>query len=222
MVAAHSLFDILGPVMIGPSSSHTAGAARLGLLARAIAGGQPDRACIALHGSFASTGRGHGTDLAIVAGLLGIGPDNPEITQAFELAKQAGLEYSLSSDDLGEVHPNTARFELEREGRTIVVEGASIGGGQVRITRIDAYEVEVSGQLPLLLVAHTDQPGEIARVTALLAETGANIAAMHVSRAARGGNALMLIETDTPVDDATVAAIAELSAVSGVRRVPAV
>lgn len=222
MAAHHSLFDILGPVMIGPSSSHTAGAVRLGLLARAIAGGQPEQARIVLHGSFASTGKGHGTDLALVAGLLGILPDDPAIADAFALATQAGLVFELTADDLGEVHPNTARFELVRDGREITVQGASIGGGQVLVTRIDGYDVEVTGRLPLLLVAHVDQPGEIARVTTIIAESGANIAAMHVSRSARGGDALMLIETDTPAAAETLDAIDRLDAVTSVRSIPAV
>lgn len=208
--------------MIGPSSSHTAGAARLGLIARAIAGDQPQSARIVLHGSFASTGQGHGTDLALVAGLLGIRPDDPAIVDAFDLAAKAGLDFEIVADDLGEVHPNTARFELVTDGRTVMIEGASIGGGQVLVTRIDSYDVEVSGQLPLLLVAHRDQPGEIARVTTIIGDSGANIAAMRVSRSARGGDALMLIETDTPATDDMVAAIEQLDAVTGVRRVPAV
>jgi L-serine dehydratase len=217
-----SLFDILGPVMIGPSSSHTAGAVRLGLMARAIAGGTPDSVHITLHGSFAATGTGHGTDLALIAGLLGMHPDDPGIVNAFEAAQDADMAVVIDSGDLGNVHPNTARFELERHGEQLLVEGASVGGAQVCIRRIGEFETEASGRFPLLLVEHVDRPGEIARVSALIAEDGANIAEMRVSRTRRGAAALMLIETDTALSDTAVNAIAAEPGVTRVRRVPAV
>jgi len=219
---SESLFDILGPVMIGPSSSHTAGAVRLGLLTRAIAGGMPQRAKILLHGSFAATGTGHGTDLALVAGLLGMHPDDPRIVDAFAIADREGLVFEIRQIDLGSLHPNSARFEVERDGDELVVEGASVGGAQVRLTRIGEFEVEANGRLPLLLVEHADRPGEIARVSALIAEDGANIAEMRVSRTRRGAEALMLIETDTPLSDAALSAIAQSPGVTRIRRVPAV
>jgi L-serine dehydratase len=217
-----SLFDILGPVMIGPSSSHTAGAVRLGLLTRAIAGGTPDRASIVLHGSFAATGTGHGTDLALVAGLLGMHPDDPAIVDAYEAAQRENMRVEIAHGDLGNVHPNSARLEVERGGIDLVIEGASVGGAQVRLTRIGEFEVEASGRLPLLLVEHADRPGEVARVSALIAEDGANIAEMRVSRTRRGAEALMLIETDTPLSDRALRAIADGPGVTHARRVPAV
>jgi L-serine dehydratase len=217
-----SLFDILGPVMIGPSSSHTAGAVRLGLMARAIAGGTPDSVRITLHGSFAATGTGHGTDLALIAGLLGMHPDNPGIVNAFDAARAENMAVVIDSADLGNVHPNSARFELERHGEKLLVEGASVGGAQVCIRRIGEFETEASGRFPLLLVEHVDRPGEIARVSTLIAEDGANIAEMRVSRTRRGAAALMLIETDTPLSDTAVTAITEEPGVTRVRRVPAV
>lgn len=218
-----SVFDIVGPVMIGPSSSHTAGAVRLGNLARAIFGEQPTRARILLHGSFASTGRGHGTDLALVAGLLALAPDDPRIRHALTLAEQAGMALEFGDAELGDVHPNTAVFELEAEsGRTMRVVGSSLGGGDVVVTDIDGFDVEATGEHPMLVVEHEDRPGEIAAVTSILAERGVNVAAMRVSREVRGGTALMLIETDAVVDEETVQRIAEAEAIRSVRTVPAV
>jgi len=223
MARQRSAFDIVGPVMIGPSSSHTAGAVRLGALARAVFGHAPQHARIVLHGSFSSTGRGHGTDLALVAGLLGLSPDDPRIPEAFELAAATGLAVAFEHADLGEVHPNTAEIHLSANGTDpVCVVGSSLGGGSVLVSEIDGFEVEATGDMPLLLVNHTDQPGEIAQVTGLIARSGVNIAAMRVSRVRRGCLALMLIETDAEVPASVAEEIAALPAVSGVRRVPAV
>lgn len=223
MARTRSLFDVIGPVMIGPSSSHTAGAVRLGRLARAVLGETPARAKIGLHGSFASTGHGHGTDLALVSGLLGHAPDDPRIREAFDEALAAGMEVAFEAVDLGEVHPNTALIEMAAaDGRTIVVQGSSVGGADVVLTRIDDFDVSLAGDLPALIVVHTDQPGVIAAVTAVLAEHGVNIAVMEVSRERRGARALMVIETDQPVEPAVVEALGGASGVTGVRTVPAV
>lgn len=223
MPRQRSVFDIVGPVMIGPSSSHTAGACRLGELARAIFGGTPCRAHIFLHGSFASTGPGHGTDLALAAGLLGMHPDDPRIPDAFDLAHEAGMSIDFAEEDLGDAHPNTAVFVLEDEaGAQMEVQGSSLGGGDVVVTRIDGYDVELSGELPVVLVGHVDRPGEIAAVTGILAESDVNVASMYVSRERRGADALMLIATDVQVDEATAARIAEQRGVTSVRLVSAV
>jgi L-serine dehydratase len=218
-----SIFDIVGPVMIGPSSSHTAGAVRLGNLARAIFGAAPCEARILLHGSFASTGRGHGTDLAIVAGLLGFAPDDARIRNALSFAEADGMSVEFGLADLGDVHPNTAVLELRAaDGRQMRIVGSSLGGGDVVVTEIDGFDVEATGELPMLVVEHEDRPGEIAAVSSILAESGVNIAAMRVSREVRGGTALMLIETDATVDEPTVARICEAPAIHSVRSVPAV
>jgi L-serine dehydratase len=223
MAHQRSLFDIIGPVMIGPSSSHTAGAVRLGELARAIFGGTPVRAEVELHGSFASTGRGHGTDLALTAGLLGMAPDDPRIRRATEVAREAGLEMTFTDVELGEVHPNTARITLHGPGgRCLVVQGSSIGGADVELTHIDDFLVAITGELPVLIVEHHDQPGVIAAVSAALAAHGVNVASMEVSREMRGARALMVLETDQPVDEATVSEVVAATAVTGVRVVPAV
>lgn len=198
---------------------------RLAALARAVFGGQPKHARILLHGSFASTGPGHGTDLALVAGLLGLAADDPGIRTAFRLAREVGLEVEFGEVDLCDAHPNTAVFELEgsEPGRERMrIRGSSLGGGDVVIAQIDDYEVEATGELPLLVVGHQDRPGEIAGVTALLAEAGLNVAAMRVSREARGAHALMLIETDAEVDDATLERITAIEGVTSARRVPPV
>lgn len=223
MARVRSVFEVIGPVMIGPSSSHTAGAVRLGRLARAVFGEQPSRADIALHGSFASTGHGHGTDLALVAGLLGYAPDDERIRTADTQAAAAGMTVAFAEADLGEVHPNTARIAMTAaDGRTGVVQGSSVGGADVVLTRIDDFDVAITGELPVLVVEHHDQPGVIAAVSAILADHGVNIASMEVSRERRGARALMVIETDQPVDERTMRAVGQAEAVGHVRTVPAV
>ena len=223
MARQRSIFDIVGPVMVGPSSSHTAGAVRLGALARAIAGGTPRSAAVTLHGSFASTGPGHGTDLAIIAGLLGFSPDDRRIPEARGLASAMGLEVRFAEADLGDVHPNTAELTIETtDGDRVIVRGSSVGAGDVEITLIDDFPVRLTGELPALGVIHHDQPGVVAAVSARLAAAGVNIASMQVYRERRGARALMIIETDTLVDAEAVAAISALAGVIGVRTVPAV
>lgn len=209
--------------MIGPSSSHTAGAVRLGLLARALFGERLDAARISLHGSFASTGRGHGTDLALVAGLLGFAPDDPRIREAMRLAEESGLSVSFDEANLGEVHPNSARLELTgSDGRTMRVIGSSLGGGDVVVSSLDGFDVDMTGDRPTLLVEHRDRPGQIAAVTSVLAEEGVNVASMRVAREARGARAMMIIETDAPVSDSAAARIGAAPDVAAVRRVTAV
>ena len=159
MTRVHSVFEVIGPVMIGPSSSHTAGAVRLGRLAGAVFGEEPVRADIALHGSFASTGHGHGTDLALVAGLLGYAPDDERIRTSLEHAREAGMEVLFAEEDLGEVHPNTARIAMTADdGRVAIVQGSSVGGADVVLTRIDDFDVAITGELPVLVVEHTTSP----------------------------------------------------------------
>jgi L-serine dehydratase len=217
------VFEVIGPVMIGPSSSHTAGAVRLGRLARSVLGETPQRALVTLHGSFASTGRGHGTDLALIAGLLGYAPDDERIRVADAEAKTAGLSVTFADEDLGEVHPNTARVAMTgADGRTVTVQGSSIGGADVVLTAIDDFDVAITGELPVLVVEHQDRPGVIASVSAVLARHGANIASMEVSRERRGARALMVIETDQPVGTDAIAAVADADAVTSVRAIPAV
>lgn len=203
-----SLFDILGPVMVGPSSSHTAGACRLGLMARAILGGTPEKARIRLHGSFAATGEGHGTHRAIVGGLIGLPPDDLRLREAYEEARATGLEWEFEEVDLGEdAHPNTAVFSLRRESEEVKVRGASVGGGRVEVTEVDGFPVALGGDYHTLVLLAHDEPGTIATVAGVFAKDGVNLATMRVDRTGRHKDALMTIEADEPISDAALAEI---------------
>lgn len=201
-----NVFDIIGPVMIGPSSSHTAGAARLGRIARALLGQRPMRADILLHGSFAKTYRGHGTDKAIVAGVLGMAPDDARIRESLALAQMTGLAVSIAPGEIDGAHPNTARIALwGEEGGRICMQGASVGGGNILVTQVNGLPVELDGAHAALVVVHLDAPGTIAAVTEEMSRAGANICNFRLARAAKGGTAVMTIE----VDGALEAAVAE-------------
>ena len=200
------LFDVLGPVMTGPSSSHTAGAVRIGLTARRLLGSRPLTAEIQLHGSFAATGRGHGTDRALVAGLLGMQPDDPRIPQSFELARQAGLQFSVGSVTLRGAHPNTAVLHLTGEdGRSLEVVGASIGGGRISICQIDGITTNFGADYNTLIVHNLDTPGHVAAVTGCLSDHAINIATMQLYRSTAGGYAVMVLECDQPIPDEVIA-----------------
>jgi L-serine dehydratase len=215
-----SLFDILGPVMVGPSSSHTAGACRLGLIARAVLGATPERARIRLHGSFAATGEGHGTHRAIVGGLVGLPPDDLRLRDAYAEATRAGLVWEFEEVDLGEdAHPNTAIFELERGAERAAVRGASIGGGRVEVTDIDGFPVDLGGDYHTLVLLAHDEPGTIHVVTGILTEAGVNLATMRVDRTGRHQDALMTIEADEPISDAALDAVREYPWVRWARKV---
>ena len=194
-----SLLDMIGPVMIGPSSSHTAGACRLGLVAHHLLGEAPRRATIGLHASFAKTGRGHGTHLALVAGLLGYAPDDPRLPRAFEEAEAAGLTVEFRDVDLGDVHPNTAHLEVQGDTGRVTVQGSSTGGGVILVTHVQGLGVNFSGAAPTLLLRYTDAVGMIARIAATVAADGVNIATLTCTRAVRGGQALVAIELDAPL-----------------------
>ena len=192
-----NVFDILGPVMIGPSSSHTAGAARIGRITLALLGAPAVKAHILLHGSFAKTYKGHGTDKALIAGIMGMATDDPRIRQAPELAKEQGLAVEIETGDIDGAHPNTARITLEDAGgRSVCLLGSSVGGGNILVTEINGMEVGVTGQQTTLIVLHRDAPGTIASVTEVMAEAGANICNFRLSRQKRGGEAVMTIEVD--------------------------
>ena len=192
-----SLLDIIGPVMVGPSSSHTAGACRLGLLARCLVGGTPQKALIELHGSFARTGEGHGTDKAIVGGLMGFRPDDERLRVALEIMEREQLEYRFEKTTLSEdAHPNTVRITLELDNRRSQMVGASLGAGRVRVTEIDGYPVEFTGNHDTIVLVAEDVKGSVARITTLLAEEDVNIATLRLTRKERGGDAFMVIEVD--------------------------
>ena len=200
-----NVFDLLGPIMVGPSSSHTAGAVRLGAMARKILGEEPVKGTLSLHGSFAKTGKGHGTNLALIAGLLGMDTDDERIPEAINMAKDRGLNFNFKIADLGDVHPNTVKFELQgRTGCQAQVVGSSIGGGTIVIREINDFKVEIRGDYPTLVILHQDLPGLVAQVALLLATAQTNIARMLVSREKRGAQALMVLETDELIDEAVL------------------
>lgn len=194
--ATMSLLDVIGPVMVGPSSSHTAGACRLALLARHLLLSPPTRARFALHGSFAKTAQGHGTDLALVAGVLGFQPDDGRIRDAFAEADSAGLEYEFVTEDLGDVHPNSVRIELGSGEEQVSMTGSSLGAGLVKVFNVNGLETSFSGSYHTLLVLHQDRPGVIAEVARVIAADEGNIATIFSMRARRGGDALLAVEID--------------------------
>ncbi len=200
-----SIFDIIGPRMVGPSSSHTAGANRLGRMARKIARVQVASVVLHVHGSFAKTLKGHGTDRALVAGLLGIREDDEALKHAFEHAGTQGMHYEFKEIDLGDVHPNTVMFEMTTvEGDIVSVTGSSTGGGGIMITEIDGLKVKFTGLYPTLITRHQDHPGVIHQVTEVLADQGINVAYMSVFRQDKGDQAFMVIESDDRIPEAIV------------------
>lgn len=202
----YGIFDILGPVMIGPSSSHTAGAARIGNMARIILGRPFKRVKFYLHGSFAKTSIGHGTDRALLAGVMGLRPDDERLPQAFDLAKKAGLEFEFVEKDLGYQHPNTVKIEFQLDNNKLFyIIGSSIGGGNIVITNIDGTEVEFSGNHPTILIRNKDTKGVIAHISTTLSKDGVNIATMSVVR--KKDIATMVIEIDSPVTEKIIDAI---------------
>lgn len=196
-----NVFDILGPIMIGPSSSHTAGAVRIGLIANALLGKPAIKAHILLHGSFARTYKGHGTDKALVAGILGMKTDDERIRNSLIIAKEKGLSITIDCSVIDGAHPNTAEIKLtSADGQKISLRGCSIGGGNILITKVNDMDVSLSGQHTALIVLHKDAPGTIAAVTEIMAEYNANICNFRLSRQTKGGLAVMTIEVDGNFD----------------------
>ena len=201
-------FDIIGPVMIGPSSSHTAGAARIGRIARDLLGETPVRARIGFHGSFAKTYHGHGTDRAIAGGLLGMDVDDPGLRGALVQAREKGLEITFEPVQLRDAHPNTVLLSIAApDGRELSVRAASVGGGRVLIQELNGLEVNFSGEENTLIIRHRDMPGAIAQVSSLLAGADVNIATMRVFRQKAGGSAVMALELERLPDPSIVAAL---------------
>ena len=199
-----NLFHIICPVMVGPSSSHTAGAVRIGRMARALLGQEPVKAELLLHGSFASTGEGHGTHQALIAGLLGLTPDDSRVPNSFALAKERGLEFHFGACDLRDVHPNSVLITLEGDqGGKLEVGGSSPGGGRIRVFRVDGLDTSFSGELPTLVVHNSDKPGCVSQVTGALAAQGLNVATLQLNRGGRGGSAVMVSECDQAISEAT-------------------
>ncbi len=204
-----SVFDVIGPIMLGPSSSHTAGAARIGLLARKLFQQEPERIIIRFFGSFARTYQGHATDIAVIGGVLNMDVADPRLPEAPEIAAAHGIEVEIIAEDAVPEHPNTVRIELFAGQDWLSVTGISIGGGQVQLTDYSGFQLKLSGENPTLLILHQDQYGVIASVTQCLTNERINIAHMEVSRLVKGDIALMVIETDGFLSEATIDRIRE-------------
>ncbi len=212
-----NIFDMMGPVMVGPSSSHTAGAARIGNMGRTLLGEEVARADIGLHGSFAETGFGHGTDRALLAGLLGMKPDDLRIPNAYEEANRAGMAYSFRTVELRDAHPNTALLELTgKSGKQLTLQASSIGGGAIVVNKIDGIDVNFTGDFNTLIVRNLDESGSFAAITSILSLVHINVANMSVNRHRRGGDALMVIETDQHIKPRQVEFLSELPGILSV------
>lgn len=216
-VSMINIFDMMGPVMVGPSSSHTAGAARIGNMGRTLLGEEVARADIGLHGSFAETGFGHGTDRALLAGLLGMKPDDLRIPNAYEEANRAGMAYSFRTVELRDAHPNTALLELTgKSGKQLTLQASSIGGGAIVVNKIDGIDVNFTGDFNTLIVRNQDESGSVAAITSILSQVHINVANMSVNRHRRGGDALMVIETDQHIKPRQVEFLSELPGILSV------
>lgn len=196
----YSVFDILGPIMIGPSSSHTAGAARLGKVARYVAGTDFNRVEFYLYGSFAKTYKGHGTDRALVAGILGMEPSDERLKNSIDIAKNSNIEISFHEEENDAFHPNTTKIIFHKiDGKKVEVIGSSIGGGNIIITEIDGYTVKLTGDYPTLFIRQNDKKGVISGVTSILTQYDINVATMKVNRRGKGTEASMVIELDSSI-----------------------
>ncbi|WP_312700427.1 L-serine ammonia-lyase, iron-sulfur-dependent subunit beta [Sedimentibacter sp.] len=214
----YGVFDILGPIMIGPSSSHTAGAARLAKVAGIIAGGKIARVNFLLHGSFAQTYKGHGTDKALVAGILNMDPWDEDLKSSFKIAEEKGIEIVFTETDLGEVHPNTVKFIITKtDGSVTEVTGSSIGGGNITVINIDGQTVEFTGERPTILTSHRDLPGVISKISSILYEENINIANMRVFRSQKGKMQTMALETDSLISESLMKKIKNIKEIENVK-----
>lgn len=212
-----NIFDIIGPVMVGPSSSHTAGAVKIGYVSQKLLGEPLKKAEILLYGSFLATGKGHGTNFALVAGLLGMTQDDKRIPQSFKIAHSKGIELVFGQANLKNYHPNSVQLNLTgKNGRHLEIIGESVGGSVINIANIDGLSANFSGENPTLIVHNKDQPGHVAEVTSMLSHKSVNIATMQLYRANRGGEAVMVLELDQEIPQD---ALAWLSKLEGVNKV---
>lgn len=214
------VFDILGPIMVGPSSSHTAGAARLGKVARSVADGDIEEVTFLLHGSFGKTYKGHGTDRALVAGILGMEPSDLRLREALQIAEEKGIKIEFKEVDLGDVHPNTVKFLIKGKGKKIYeMVGSSIGGGSIEVSEVNGNKVEFTGSYPTIIISHVDVPGVVSKVTGLLYEKEINIAFMKVFRSQKGKEATMVFEVDNEIGDEMIENIKDIESIKKVIRI---
>lgn len=209
----NSVFDIIGPVMVGPSSSHTAGANKIGSIARSIFGDQPSQVDIHLYGSFAKTYKGHGTNVALIGGLLELAPDDPQLKVSKQLALDAGIHIQFIEEQEEPPHPNTVKLVLKNGMQQMTLVGASIGGGKVEIVRLNEFELEFTGTAPAIVILHQDKYGAIAAVSRIIADNQINIGQMKVSRKVKGDEALMVIEVDQTASKEVLDQIAALAGI---------
>ncbi len=202
-----SILDIMGPVMVGPSSSHTAGKARLGLVSRAILEEDPVSLHFYLHPPLFATFRGHGSDFALVGGAMGMNVSDARIPEALRIAEEMGIEYEFTEEDLGDVHPNTVRVEARGKTREATIIGSSIGGAVIEVFSIDGFSSRYKGDSPTLMLFYLDRPGMIHQVTEVIAGEGINIASLSSSRKRRGKDAFMQVDIDSPVSSEALGAI---------------
>lgn len=213
-----SIFQVAGPLMIGPSSSHTAGAAKIGKVARQIVNANFDEVSFGLFGSFDKTGQGHGTDRALLAGVMGMSECDENIPNAFEIAEEKGLKFEFHSVELESAHENTAIITFFKNGeKRVEIQAASTGGGNIRIEKIDGYEIGVTGALPTIFVRQNDKKGVISHVATILADNNINVATMKVSRSGKSEEAICVIEIDDAIDDALVEKLKDYKHIKSVR-----
>ncbi|CAM2901932.1 L-serine ammonia-lyase, iron-sulfur-dependent subunit beta [Hathewaya histolytica] len=216
----YGAFDIIGPIMIGPSSSHTAGAARLGRVAKSIAGGDFSAVTFYLHGSFEHTYRGHGTDKALVAGILGMKPHDDGLRNAMEIAEEKGIKIEFLPIELENAHPNTAKIVFHKnDGTKVEVIGSSIGGGSIKINGIEGYDVDLTGEYPAVIIRQNDKKGVISDLSRVLANNNINIATMNVSRSNKGKEAFTIIECDGVIPVEAVREMEKLDNIISVKSV---
>jgi L-serine dehydratase len=212
-----SILDVMGPVMVGPSSSHTAGTARLGRVAREILDEDPTTVRFFLHPPLAATYRGHGSDFALVGGAIGLNVDDPRIPEALRIAEQIGVEVEFHDEDLGDVHPNTVRIEIEGKARKAEIVGSSIGGGVIEVFKINGFQARFKGDSPTLLLFYRDRPGMISEVTNIIAQEAINIASLSCSRKQRGKDAFMQIDVDSPISEEALRRIGSIKEMKDAR-----
>lgn len=211
------VFDIIGPIMVGPSSSHTAGAARLAKVAREIAGGDVSEVEFLLHGSFGKTYKGHGTDRALAAGIMGLSPSDDKLRDSLTIAKEKGIKITFREEDLGEYHPNTVKFIMkDSKGNKHNVIGSSIGGGNIEIVEVNGSKVKFTAAYDTIITLHKDIPGTVSKVSSILYENEINIAFMNLERSQRGKNATMTFEVDSNVNCSLIKSIKKIEGIEEV------
>jgi L-serine dehydratase len=213
-----NVFEIMGPIMVGPSSSHTAGAVKIGYTAKRLLKEEVKSAKLYLHGSFLATGKGHGTDKALIAGLLGLKEDDERIPYSFQLAKERGMVYSFEGIELQDAHPNSVSMILQgNRGAALELVASSIGGGAIVITNINGIATNLCACYPTLIVNNIDKPGHISLVTSVLSNEAVNIATMNIHRDRRGGEAIMIIECDQEIPAAALRTLSNSPGITSIR-----